>query len=220
MRTIKLLPAVALLVAGAAVPATAQAAEVDATTQAAAGFYTGQAYGIAASVDLLGSIVVPAQPDTGLVSTSEDLTTDVDCTASVDAIVASLAALCPSVTVDTASDTVVSQTTIEEASVDLLGTPPIVVEDLTVTAEASCEAVSGDTDLTLRIGDEVILVDDPNVAIEIPGGEVVVNQQVPTESGNGIAVTAVVVKLDGLAEVMVGHAEASAHDCITAPPES
>ncbi|MBL0888543.1 choice-of-anchor P family protein [Myceligenerans indicum] len=219
MRTIKLLPAVAMLVAGAAVPATAQAAETDATMQAAE-YYTGQAFGIAASVDLLGPIVVPAQPDTGAISTAVDLTTDTACTASVDAIVADVEALCPSVTVDTAAGTVVSETTIEGASVNLLGAPAIAIEDLTVTAAASCEKVSGDTDLTLRIGDQVILVDDPNVSIEIPGGEVVVNQQKPTDSGIGIDVTAVVVKLDGIADIEIGHAEAAAHGCLTAPPQS
>jgi hypothetical protein len=218
MRTIKLLPAVALLVAGAAVPATAQAAETDATMEAS--YYTGQAYGIAASVDLLGPIVLPAQPDTGVISTSEDLTTNVPCTASVNAIVATAAALCPSVTVDTAAGTVVSETVIEEASVNLLGTPAIVVEDLTVTAAASCEKVAGDVDLTLRIGNETILVDDPNVSIQIPGGEIVVNKQVPTATGIGIDVTAVVVKLDGLADIKIGHAKAAAHGCMTTPPES
>lgn len=220
MRTIKLLPAVALLVAGAAVPATAQAAETDAATQATAEYYTGQAYGVAASVGLLGSIVVPAQPDTGWISTSEDMTTDVDCTASLDAGVAALDVLCPSVTVDTASDTVVAETTIDNLEVNLFGTPPIAVQDLTTTATASCDAVSGKTDLKLWIGENEISVENPNASIAIPGGEIVVNQQVPSASGNGIAVTALVVKLNGLADVKVGHAEAAANNCMSAPPQS
>ncbi|MBE1875804.1 choice-of-anchor P family protein [Myceligenerans pegani] len=216
MRMIKLVPAVALLVAGAAVPATAQAAQTDATAEAA--YYSGQAYG--AAVDLLGAVVLPAQPDTGEVSTSEDLVADAGCTASVESSLLDAGVLCPSVTVDTAAGTVVSETTIEEASVNLLGVPAIVVEDLTATATASCEKVSGDVDLTLRIGNETILVDDPNVSIQIPGGEITVNKQVPTETGIGLAVTAVVVKLDGLADITIGHAEASAHGCMTTPPES
>ncbi|GAB4085223.1 hypothetical protein GCM10028784_18530 [Myceligenerans cantabricum] len=214
MRMIKLLPAVALLVAATAAPAQAAEAEAE--------YYTGQAYGVSASVQvpLLGEITVPTQPDTGEISTSEDLVTDTPCTAAVDAVVLDLAALCPSVVVDTATDTVTAETTIEEASVNLLGTPAIVVEDLTVTAASSCEQVSGDVDLTLRVGDEVILVDDPNVEIQIPGGEIVVNRQVPAEMGTGIEVTAVVVKLAGLADIEIGHAESAAHGCVTAPPES
>ncbi|RPF21829.1 choice-of-anchor P family protein [Myceligenerans xiligouense] len=216
MRMIKLVPALALLVAGAAVPATAQAAETGATAQA--DYYSGQAYG--AAVDLLGAVVLPAQPDTGKVSTSEAMTADAGCTASVESSLLDAGVLCPSVTVDPAAGTVVSETTIEEASVNLLGVPAIVVEDLTATAAASCDSVSGDVDLTLRIGNETILVDDPNVGIQIPGGEIVLNKQVPTDMGTGIAVTAVVVKLNGLADITIGHAEASAHGCMTAPPVS
>ncbi|WP_460704020.1 choice-of-anchor P family protein [Myceligenerans halotolerans] len=218
MRMIKLVPVVALLVGSAVVPATAQAIEGEATAEAAAEYYNGQAYG--AAVDLLGAVVLPAQPDTGEVSTSEDVVVDPGCTVSVESSLLDAGVLCPSVSVDTATDTVVSETTIEEASVNVLGTPAIIVEDLTATAVASCDRVSGDVDLTLRIGNETILVDDPNVAIQIPGGEIVVNKQVPTEMGTGIAVTAVVVKLDGLADITIGHAEASAHGCMSTPPES
>ncbi|WP_344104460.1 choice-of-anchor P family protein [Myceligenerans crystallogenes] len=214
MRSIKLLPVVALLAAGGLVAAPAQAAESE-VGPAAAGYYTGQAHGISATVELplLGPIVVAPQPNTGEIETSQSLATDVDCTAEVSAIVLDAAVLCPSVVVDAAAGTSVAKTTIEEVSLNLLGVPAIVVEDLTATAASSCDGATGDVDLTLRVGDEVILVDDPNLSIEIPGGEIVVNRQVPAAEGTGIEVTAVVVKLEGLADIEIGHAESAVHYC-------
>lgn len=214
MRWIKLLPAVALAAAGTMVSAPAQASGDD-VAPSSASYYSGQAYGISATVELplIGPIVVPVQPDTGLVESSTSMTTDVDCTASVDAIVLEANVLCPSVDIDAEAGTVVSQTTIEDLSLNLLGQPAIVVEDLTATAESSCNGATGDVDLTVRIGDEVILVDDPNLEIQIPGGQIVLNQQIPAEDGTGISVTALVVQLEGLADIKVGHAESAAHGC-------
>lgn len=214
MRSIKLLPAVAMLAAGTLVAAPAQATTGDVSASSAS-YYSGQAYGVAAFVDLplLEPIVVEPQPDTGMIESSTDLTTDVGCTAEVTSSILDAGVLCPTVTVDTAEGTVVAESVIEEASVKLLGVPAIVVEDLTATAASSCDGATGDVDLTLKIGNETILVDDPNVAINIPGGEVVVNKQVPTEDGTGIAVTAVSVQLEGLADITIGHAESAAHGC-------
>lgn len=214
IRSIKLLGAVALLAAGSLVAAPAQAAGTD-VAPASAGNYTGQAYGVAATVylPLLGPLVVAPQPNTGKIDTWQDHATDVDCTARVDAIVLEAGVLCPSVVVDTSAGTSVARTTIEEVSVDLLGVPAIVVEDLTATAASSCDGATGDVDLTLRVGGETILVDDPNVSIAIPGGKIIVNRQVPSDDGKGIAVTAVVVKVAGLADVKIGHAESAVHWC-------
>jgi hypothetical protein len=94
----------------------------------------------------------------------------------------------------------------------------VTADELTATATATDDAsgvvtTTGSSSFTnLRVSGVLIANPAANTTITLPLGTVVINEQVPTAGGDGIAVNALRVTLTGGLQVVVGHAAASLTD--------
>ncbi|MCD0445832.1 Ig-like domain-containing protein [Glycomyces sp. A-F 0318] len=178
-------------------------------------YYTGRAYGMEATIDLLVlPVEVPSQPDTGELRTAAAATTEETCTAQITAVVLTLEAICASATTTLTPGTITTVASTEHATIGLPGLPVIDIAGLTTTATATCEAVTGSTSLTLSIGGVATPVPTtPNTVIDIAAGvRLTLNEQVHT--GNGITVTGARLNVAGTdTDVVLGYSTAAVHHC-------
>ncbi|MFI6448679.1 choice-of-anchor P family protein [Kitasatospora sp. NPDC050543] len=118
--------------------------------------------------------------------------------------------------------TATSQATV--AKVNLLGglvTADAVMADAKATDDAAgTVTTTGNVTLTnLKVAGAAVTAAAPNTTINVLIGTVIVNEQVSTAGGNGIAVNAIHVKLLGnLVDTVVGHAAAALVPTGTACP--
>ncbi|MCQ4211197.1 choice-of-anchor P family protein [Streptomyces longispororuber] len=209
------------LTADATVPVTAAFAGDDAykASEAAAElklqYVTGRAYGLYGKVSVLGlPVVTGPTPDTGQVRTAGAGRTAPPCTQSVSALVLSADALCADVTTRTGPSGATATATVAKARVGLAGLPVVELSGVTSSAQSSCSATKGSTDLTLKIaGAPVEIGDAPNVTVDLgAGAKLVVNEQIA--SGDGLTVNAVhLTALAGAVDIVVASSASAAHNC-------
>jgi hypothetical protein len=226
--------------ASCAIPAVKQPLNADATVPVTADFggdayylpsadkavarleyYTGQARGLSASVNLpLASLSVGPSPDTGFVRTASATRTDTPCTASAGALLVNADALCPQVTTRLAPGTAQATTQVAHVHVGLPGVPVIDISGLTATSTSTCTTTSGSATMTLAIaGRRLAVPTAPNSTIPLPGGgRIVIDEQAPVNGADsGLLVRAAHIVVPGasgpLVDVSIGTAQSAAHNC-------
>ncbi|MEV0637008.1 Ig-like domain-containing protein [Streptomyces sp. NPDC050619] len=189
--------------------------------QARLEYYTGQATGLSASVNLpLVALSVGPSPDTGFVRTASATRTDTPCTASAGVLLVEADSLCPQVTTRLAPGTVEATVRVADVHVGLPGLPVIDISGLTASSTSTCTRTSGSATMTLAIaGRRVDVPTSPNSTIALPGGgRIVVDEQSPvSDADSGLTVRAAHIVVPGAAgnvvDVSVGTAQSAAHNC-------
>jgi len=192
-----------------------------ASDQARLQYYTGQATGLTAAVNLpVLPLKLGPTPDTGPIRTAMASQTDTPCTASVGVLVLNADALCPQVTTTLKPGTISSTVHVADVHVGLPGLPVIDISGLTATSTSTCTSASGSATLTLTIaGQRVVVPTTPNSTIPLPlGGRIVVDEQSPVSGADfGLAENAVHIVVPGLSgnlvDVTVGSAVSASHNC-------
>jgi hypothetical protein len=184
-------------------------------------YYTGRSYGLAADLGLPGlSAGLTPTPDTGQVRTARATMTAPACVADQSLVLLGARALCPSVVTSLAPGTSRATTTVQDAGIGLPGLPVIEVDGATARSTSTCGSggsATGSTDLTLRIGGELVEVTgEANAVVDLPGlAKLVVNEQVPVRGADhGLTVNAVHLTMaDGTADVVIASATSDVHNC-------
>jgi hypothetical protein len=181
-------------------------------------YYTGRAFGLSASVNLLLlGVTVPATPDTGPVRIAQASSTTTACTASISTIVVTADALCPNVSTRLAPGTSIATSTVAHVTVGIPGVSLIEISGATASSTSTCGSATGSTSLTLRIaGTPVTVPTAPNSEIGLPGGtRLIINEQQPVAGAdNGLTVNAVhVIVAGGAGDVVVASATSDVHNC-------
>lgn len=185
-------------------------------------YYTGRAFGLSGSVPLpLVGFDIEPTPDTGQIRTADATSTDTPCLTELDLILLQANALCPDVTTSLAPGTSVATASADEVRIGIPGLPVIEVENATAQSTSTCAgdgSASGSTEMTLRIGGEVVEIGtEPNTVVELPGvARIVVNEQVADpDADHGLTVRALhLTALEGgVADVVVASATSGVHNC-------
>jgi hypothetical protein len=176
-------------------------------------YMTGRAYGVSASLPLLG---VAPTPDTGVVRTAFATTTAPPCTAGVDAVVLSASGLCPKVVTTIAPGSVTATSTVSDVTIGLLGLPVIELSGVTATSTSDCASATGSAQVTVTVaGQPVTVPTRPNSVVDLAGGvRLVVDEQVPAaDADHGLTVNAVHLTAAGGVDVVVGSTTSGSHNC-------
>lgn len=185
-------------------------------------YYTGRAFGLSGTVPLpLVGFDIEPTPDTGEIRTADATATATPCLAELNLLLLRADAVCPDVTTSLAPGTSVATTSVDEVRIGIPGLPVIEVENATARATSTCAgdgSATGTTEMTLRIGGEVVEIGtEPNTVVELPGvARIVVNEQVADpEADHGLTVRALhLTALEGgLADVVVASATSGVHNC-------
>jgi subtilisin family serine protease len=185
-------------------------------------YYTGRAFGLSGSVPLpLVGFDIEPTPDTGEIRTADATSTDTPCLTELDLLLLQANALCPDVTTTLAPGTSVATASVDEVRIGIPGLPVIEVENATAQATSTCAgdgSATGTTEMTLRVGGEVIEIGtEPNAVVELPGvARIVVNEQVADpDADHGLTVNALhLTALEGgVADVVVASATSGVHNC-------
>jgi subtilisin family serine protease len=185
-------------------------------------YYTGRAFGLSADVPLpLVGFEIEPTPDTGEIRTADGSSTDTPCLTELDLLLLQANALCPDVTTSLAPGTSVATASVDEVRIGIPGLPVIEVENATAQATSTCAgdgSATGTTEMTLRVGGEVIEIGtEPNTVVELPGvARIVVNEQVEdSDADHGLTVRALhLTALEGgVADVVVASATSGVHNC-------
>ncbi|WP_156096705.1 choice-of-anchor P family protein [Amycolatopsis jejuensis] len=189
--------------------------------QARLQYYTGQASGLAAKVNLpLLPIELEPSPDTGPIRTATATRTDTPCTASTGLLVLHADALCPSVSTKLNPGEMTSTVRVGDVHIGLPGVPVIDVSALTATSTSSCTSASASATMKLTVaGTPIEVPTAPNSVIPLPGGgRIVVNEQTPVSGADfGVTERALHVVVPGLTgnlvDVTVGAVGSASHNC-------
>lgn len=164
---------------------------------------TGRGFGLSGRA--LGLTVAPT-PDTGEVRVARATTTAPPCTATVSAPLNAWA-LCTSVITTLAPGTSTTRTSVAE-----LGIGIVALRDVVATSRSTCGGATGTVTIgALTVaGLPVTVTTAPNTTIPLPGGKIVINEQVPAPGGlkvNGARIT-----LPGV-DLVVSSATSGVHHC-------
>lgn len=213
------------LTADATVPATAAFAgdgaylPSDDRTLVRLEYYTGAAFGASGTITLppMPPVELSPRPDTGEVRTAQAQQTDIPCTAELDTPMLRVTQLCLQVSTSLDPGTVTAASELDSARVRLPGVGAVNISGLAVEATSTCDGAIGSTAVEITVNNRVIEVGDgTDIVIDLPapGAAIVVNEQHPTDEGEGVAVTGVrITGTNGFAEVVLGYVEAAAHNC-------
>ncbi|MFI7673897.1 choice-of-anchor P family protein [Actinophytocola sp. NPDC049390] len=178
-------------------------------------YVTGRAYGLAASLNVLGvPLPVAATPDTGAVRAAGERAGEPVCVQNVNAVVLSAAALCADVSATADPFGVTATSTVGDVRIGLPGLPVLTLSGLTSTSASDCDGSTGTVDLELTVaGRPVDVGDAPNSTVDlgVAGAKLVVNEQVTTE--DGLTVNAVHLTALGGVDVVLASSTSAAHHC-------
>ena len=182
---------------------------------------TGRAFGAAATlISPLGNLTVPPNPDTGFVSTTMASTTTTPCTASLAGPV-SAHVLCANVTTTLGPPTSKATASIADATVGTGLTPLIQLTTIAASSTTSCAGSVGNaTVATLKInGMPIAVAPGPNTVIPLPGGSIIINEQIASAGTLTVNAVHVHLKEDGLltVDVILASATSDIHRCATTP---
>lgn len=167
----------------------------------------GRGFGVSGTVQVLGlGVTVPPTPDTGEVRVARATTTAPSCVATVTAPLGARA-LCTSVITTLAPGTSITRTSVAE-----LGVGIIALRDIVATSRSTCGGTTGNVTIgALTVAGLPITVSTaPNTTILVPGGKIVINEQVPVPGG--VKVNGAHVILPGV-DVVVSSATSGIHNC-------
>ncbi|MFS8103574.1 Ig-like domain repeat protein [Lentzea alba] len=162
---------------------------------------TGRGFGL--SGNALGLTVQPT-PDTGEVRVARATTTAPPCVANVSL---GARALCTSVITTLAPGTSTARTSVAEVGIGI-----VALRNVVATSRSTCGGATGNVtigSLTI-VGLPVTVTTAPNTTIPLPGGKIVINEQVAVPGGlkvNGARIT-----LPGV-DVVVSSATTGIHNC-------
>lgn len=162
---------------------------------------TGRGYGL--SGNTLGLTVAPT-PDTGEVRVARATTTAPPCVANVPA---AARALCTSVVTTLASGTSTTRTSVAEVNVGI-----VTLRDVVATSRSTCTGTTANVTIgALTVaGLPITISTAPNTTIPLPGGKLVINEQVPTPGG--LKVNGAHLTLPGV-DLVVSSATSGLHNC-------
>jgi hypothetical protein len=164
---------------------------------------TGRGFGVSGRA--LGLTVAPT-PDTGEVRVARATTTAPPCTATVSAPLNAWA-LCTSVVTTLAPGTSTTRTSVAE-----LGIGVVALRDVVATSRSTCGGATGTVTIgALTVaGLPVTVTTAPNTTIPLPGGKIVINEQVPAPGG--LKVNGAHITLPGV-DLVVSSATSGVHNC-------
>ena len=185
---------------------------------------TGRAFGLRASVTLLGIplLTVPPRPDTGFVSTTSSSTTSTPCVATLSGVVGAHA-LCANVTTVAFPSRSTATASVADATVAVLGVPTITLRVVASASTTTCAGSTGATTIDyLRVGSVVVISQPtqvaPNTGVDVGVVSLLLNEQIHfTSPDDGLTVNAVHIRVNtlGLAavNVIVASSESDIANC-------
>ncbi|MFI6097526.1 choice-of-anchor P family protein [Lentzea sp. NPDC051213] len=168
---------------------------------------TGRGFGLFGTVQMLGQgVTVPRTPDTGEVRTARATTTAPPCVASLTSPLGARA-LCTSVITTLAPGTSTARTSVAEVGVGI-----VALRDVVATSRSTCGGATGNVTIgALTVaGLPVAITTAPNTTILLPGGKIVLNEQVPVPGG--LKVNGAHITLPGV-DLVVSSATSGIHNC-------
>ncbi|MFJ5992758.1 choice-of-anchor P family protein [Lentzea sp. NPDC092896] len=164
---------------------------------------TGRGFGLSGKA---AGLTVAPTPDTGEVRTAKAATTAPPCAATVSAPVGAWA-LCTSVTTTLAPGTSTTRTSVAELGISL-----VALRDVVATSRSACGTTTGNVTIgALTVaGVAVPVATAPNTTISLPGGKIVINEQVPVPGG--LKVNGAHITLPGV-DLVVSSATSAIHNC-------
>jgi hypothetical protein len=158
---------------------------------------TGRAYGLSASADLAGVVLVNVAPtpDTGHISTTSSSSTSTPCVAQIIGIVTAHV-LCANVTTVAFPGKSTASASVADATVvGITGVPTITMRVVKSTSTTTCAGSSGTTTIEfLQVGSTVVATTNvaPNTHLTVEGVALVLNEQIPFSTPDkGLTVNAV-----------------------------
>ncbi len=162
---------------------------------------TGRGFGL--SGNALGLTVAPT-PDTGEIRVARATTTAPPCVANLPV---GARALCTSVVTTLAPGTSTARTSVSELGIGLVG-----LRDVVATSRSMCGGATGTVTIgALTVaGLPITVTTAPNTAIPLPGGKIVINEQVSVPGG--LKVNGAHITLPGV-DLVVSSATSAIHNC-------
>lgn len=193
--------------ATATVPATATFAgdqfyePSQASTTVGLQHMTGRGFGL--SGNALGLTVAPTS-DTGEVRVARATTTAPPCVANVSV---GARALCTSVVTTLAPGTSTTRASVAEVGIGI-----VALRDVVATSRSTCGGATGNVTIgSLTVaGLPITVTTAPNTTIPLPGGKIVINEQVPAPGG--LKVNGAHITLPGV-DLVVSSATSGIHNC-------
>ncbi|PWK78587.1 Ig-like domain-containing protein [Lentzea atacamensis] len=162
---------------------------------------TGRGFGL--SGNALGLTMAPT-PDTGEVRVARATTTTPPCVANLPV---GARALCTSVVTTLTPGTSTARTSVTEVGIGI-----IALRDVVATSRSTCAGATGTVTIgALTVAGLPITVSTaPNTTIPLPGGKIVINEQVPAPGG--LKVNGAHITLPGV-DLVVSSATSGIHNC-------
>lgn len=176
-------------------------------------FLTGRAFGLASS----GLVGISPTPDTGSIATASSGTFGPPCVVSIGGLIRA-DTLCAKVVTSVNRGTSTASSSVQDATIGVLGLPVIQVGAVQTTSTTTCSGSSGDAVVTsISVGGipvNVNLHPGPNTTISVLGVTLIFNEQAPVPGADqGLTVNAVHIKALGLLDVVLASSTSDIHNC-------
>jgi hypothetical protein len=176
-------------------------------------FLTGRAFGLESS----GLVGISPTPDTGSIATASSGTFGPPCVVSIGGLIRA-DTLCAKVVTSVNRGTSTASSSVQDATIGVLGLPVIQVGAVQTTSTTTCSGSTGDAVITsISVGGipvNVNLHPGPNTTISVLGVTLIFNEQAPVPGADqGLTVNAVHIKALGLLDVVLASSTSDIHNC-------
>ena len=176
-------------------------------------FLTGRAFGLSSS----GLVGISPTPDTGAIQTASAGTFGPPCVVSISGLI-SADTLCAKVVTTVNPGTSTATSSVQDATIGVLGLPVIKVGLVQASSSTSCTGSTGSASIaSISVGGipvNVAVHPGPNTTVTVLGVTLVLNEQIPeTGADQGLTVNAVHIKALGLLDVVIASSTSDIGNC-------
>ncbi|MBS2539061.1 Ig-like domain-containing protein [Catenulispora sp. NF23] len=176
---------------------------------------TGRAYGLESS----GLLGITPTPQAGPVATTVAGNSSPPCVVTISGLI-NAGTLCANVTTALDPDSSTANASVQHVGIGLLGIPAIQIGAVTSTSHSVCAgSTGGATIASITVGGiavPVSLTPGPNTTVNLLGIKLILNEQLPTDTGTDhtLTVNAVHVIVPGLLDTIVASSTSDIHGCV------